>query len=105
LNKGASIFLVDFFDALSSASLPKLIAFVDSCHQCTCAENNGAQQKALLSMLLGLSKEMTHPLNKGASILLLVFFDTSNALPLLIHDDSHTQEACQNKTNTQYSLV
>jgi hypothetical protein len=35
LNKGASIFLVDFFDALSSASPPKIIAFVDSCHQCT----------------------------------------------------------------------
>jgi hypothetical protein len=42
-------------------------------------------------MLLGLSKEMTHPLNKGASILLVVFFDASNALPLLIHDDSCTQ--------------
>jgi hypothetical protein len=82
------------------SSLLLLIHVINALAQRTMGHN-----KTLLSMLLGLSKEMTHPLNKGASILLLVFFDASNALPLLIHDDSHTQEACQNKTNTQYSLV
>jgi hypothetical protein len=44
-------------------------------------------------------------LNKGANILLVDFFDASDALPLLIHDDSRTQEACQNEMNTRYSLV